>query len=424
VRLGALGTRGLIVLAVLVLVIVGGGIYVLFLRGGEDTPVVEAGSRFGDADDRAQGGTLLDTLAPVLSANQPNRRQGSDPAPPTADDLGQAPADAVAGLFIVGFSGKTAGSDFFGRLGGRPYGGVLLTRTNYSEPSQLATLTRTIQRTARQAGNAAPLVAAQQEGGAFSAFANLAPEPQVDLGKGSARRVFASALSAAKQLDALGVTVTLAPNADLAVAGGPGQERAFSDRVPAVTRAVRASVGAYRSAGVVTAVGPFPGDGAASQDPTAGPAPVGLSLAQLRAADMKPFAAVAGGRSATPAMQMSNAIYVAYDSVTPATLVPEAYAELRGRLRFKGAILSADLTATTATSGGNVGDAAVDALKAGADMLLVPGGRAQQDEAFREVVAAVRRREIPSERVVSALRRIATLRRLTRGARQAVKIPG
>jgi len=423
VRLGALTTRGLIVLAVLVLVIAG-GVYVLFLRGGEDAPVVEAGSRFGNAGDRAEGGTLLDTLAPVLSANQPNLRQGSDPAPPTADELGQASADAVAGLFIVGFSGKTTGSDFFERLGGRPYGGVLLTRSNYSEPSQLATLTRTIQRTARQAGNAAPLVVAQQEGGAFSAFANLAPEPQIDVGKGSARKIFASSLSAGKQLEALGVTVTLAPNADLAVAGGPGQERAFSDRVSAVSRAVRASVGAYRSAGVVTAVGPFPGDGAASQDPAAGPAPVGLGLQQLRAADMKPFAAVASGRSATPAMQMSNAIYVAYDSVTPATLLPEAYAELRKRLGFKGAILSADLTATTATSGGNVGDAAVEALKAGADMLLVPGGRAQQDEAFREVAAAVRRREIPAERVVSALRSVATLRRLTRGARQAVKIPG
>jgi beta-N-acetylhexosaminidase len=139
---------------------------------------------------------------------------------------------------------------------------------------------------------------------------------------------------------------------------------------------------------------------------------------------MKPFQAVAGGRSAAPAMQMSNAIYAAYDSVTPATLLPAVYDELRERLGFTGAIVSADLTATTATSGANVGDAAVEALKAGADMLLVPGGRAQQDEAFREVVAAVRRREIPVERVVSALRRIATLRRLSRGARQAVKIPG
>jgi beta-glucosidase-like glycosyl hydrolase len=65
----------------------------------------------------------------------------------------------------------------------------------------------------------------------------------------------------------------------------------------------------------------------------------------------------------------------------------------------------------------------VQALKAGADMLVVPGGRAQQDEAIREVVAAVRRREVPAERVVAALRKIAKLRRLSRGARNAVDVP-
>ena len=86
---------------------------------------------------------------------------------------------------------------------------------------------------------------------------------------------------------------------------------------------------------------------------------------------------------------MTNAIYVGYDGVTPATLLPEAVRELRDGLDFEGAILSADLVATTATAGGTVGEAAVNALKAGVDLLVIPGGRAQQDQAFRAVVAAV-----------------------------------
>jgi beta-N-acetylhexosaminidase len=410
---------------ILAIVVVAVGLGVFFLtRGGDDKPVGEAGSRFGEAGKRGGGGTLLDTLAPILGATQGNRRQGSDPQAPTADELGRAPGDAVSGLFIVGFRGRVPDPDFLARLAARPYGGVVLTRSNYTEPQQLGKLTRAIQDTARKASNPAPLVAAQQEGGEFSAFRNLAPEPQADVGERGARKTFASALAAGKQLKALGVTMTFAPNADVAVAGGPGQGRGFSDRAQVVTSAVRSSVGAYKAAGIVSAVGPFPGDGAASQDPNAGPAPVGLGIEQLRGSDMKPFEAVASGRAAAPAMQMSNAIYVAYDAVTPATLLPEAYSELRGRLGFKGAVVSADLTATTATSGGSVGDAAVDALKAGADLLLIPGGRAQQDEAYRAVVAAVRSREIPAERVVSALSRIATLRRLSRGAREAVRVPG
>ena len=58
-----------------------------------------------------------------------------------------------------------------------------------------------------------------------------------------------------------------------------------------------------------------------------------------------------------------------------------------------------------------MGKAAVDALKAGCDLLLVPGGQAEQDEALAAVVAAVRGQQIPAARIDEALRRLETLRR-------------
>ncbi|MFP5363071.1 MAG: glycoside hydrolase family 3 N-terminal domain-containing protein [Thermoleophilia bacterium] len=409
-------------IAVAVLLVLGGGVYVLFLRGGGDEPVTEAGSRFGSEDEGGRGGTLIDTLAPVLTAGTEGRRSGSDPAPPSEDELERAPGDAVAGLFAVGFRGKLRDTAFFRRLAARPYGSVLLTNSNYDQPQQLSGLTSKIQEVAREAGHPAPIVAARQEGGDFSAFPNLEPLGQVDVGEGNRDQIRASARRAAEQLKALGVALNLGPNADIAVAGGPGQGRAFSDVPAKVTSAIKTTVAAYKRAGVATAVGPFPGHGAASQDPDAGPAPVGLGIDELREADMTPFAAVAGGRNASPAIQMSNAIYVAFDGVTPATLMPEAVKELRDRLGFEGTIVSADLVATTATTGGTVGEAAVEALKAGVDLLVIPGGRAQQDEAYRDVVAAVRSGDLSAGRVVEALERIAKLRAFTRGAREPVKI--
>ena len=421
--MSALPPRGrLAVLAAAVALVLGGAIYLLFLRGGDGNPVVEAGSRFGNEDRRGGGGGLLEALAPVLAATQAARGGGSDPAAPSADEVARAPADAVAGLFMVGFAGTQPRGSFFERLGARPYGAVLLGRENYREPSQLAALTARIQKVARGAGHPAPIVAAQQEGDAFSAFRNLAPDAQVAVGRRRVDEIRASARAAGEQLRALGIGMTLAPNADVAVAGGPADGRAFSDAAGRVTSAVRASVDGYARTGVAAAVGPFPGDGAASQDPAVGPAPVGLSLDQLRDGDMTPFAAVASGRGAAPAMQMSGAIYVAFDSVTPATLLSDAVKELRERLGFAGAIVSADLVSTTATTGGSVGEAAVAALKAGVDVLLVPGGPAQQDAAYRAVVAAVSSHAVPADRVASALRRIAALRRLTRGAREPIRI--
>ncbi|MBW3607968.1 MAG: hypothetical protein KY463_06375 [Actinobacteria bacterium] len=409
--------------AVAALLVLGGAVYAIFLRGGDDDePTLAAGSRFGDEGAAGGGGTLLDTLAPVLGARVESRRTGSDPAPPTEDELRRAPADPVAGLFLVGFRGKLRDTAFFERLAARPYGAILLTQANYEQPQQLSGLTSKIQEVARAAGHPAPLVAAQQEGGEFNAFGNLAPDGQVDVGEGSREAIANSARTTAEQLKALGVGVNLAPNADVAVAGGPGQGRAFSDAPDKVASAVKATVAQHNAAGVAAVVGPFPGTGAASQDPNAGPAPVGLSLDDLRESHMKPFAAVASGADRAPAMQMSNAIYVAFDGVTPATLLPDAVKELRDRLDFEGTIMSADLVATTATAGGDVGEAAVAALKAGVDMLVIPGGRAQQDQAYRAVVAAVRSGALGPGRIVEALERIAALRRFTRGTREPVRV--
>ena len=403
--------------AVAVLLVVGGAIYVIFLRGGDDEPTVEAGSRFSDTGGGASGGPLD---ASEIGASSP--RTGSDPSPPSEDEIKRSPGAAAAGLLLIGFRGTLRDTPFLERLAGIPYGGLLLTENNYQQPQQLSGLTSKLQEVAREASHPAPLVAAQQEGGDFNAFGNLAPDGQVDVGEGSREDIASSAKTAAEQLKALGVGVNLAPNADVAVAGGPGQGRAFADSPAKVASAVRATVGEYNDVGVAAAVGPFPGTGAASQDPNAGPAPVGLSLEDLREADLKPFQAVADGDDRAPAMQMSNAIYVAFDGVTPATLLSAAVKELRDRLDFDGAILSADLVATTATAGGTVGEAAVAALQAGVDMLVIPGGRAQQDQAFRAVVAAVRSGAVSPARVRDALERIAALRRFTRDTREPVRL--
>jgi len=128
----------------------------------------------------------MDTLAPVLGASVRAR-----PAARTPRRDGRrgrrSPGDAVAGLMVVGFPGTAPKGTFFSRLARAPYGGVLLGRSNYVEPSQLAKLAARVQSVASDAGHAAPIVATQQEGGPdFSAFPNLVPEAQVAVGGASA----------------------------------------------------------------------------------------------------------------------------------------------------------------------------------------------------------------------------------------------
>jgi len=151
---------------------------------------------------------------------------------------------------------------------------------------------------------------------------------------------------------------------------------------------------------MLSAPGHFPGQGAVNQDPDTGTASVGLALSDLRARDELPFAAVA--RTA-PAIVMSNSLYAAFDGVTPAGLLPDAVRELRDHVGFRGAVLSDDLEATLQPTGGTVGDAALQALQAGDDLLYVSGDQGEQDRAYAAVLAAARSGKLPRARLLEAL---------------------
>lgn len=391
----------------------------MLLDGDEEAPpVTEAGSSFGAAPEvRQRGSSLISALAPLLGAGSARGTDASaatgTPASGAGGESGGAgsnlgvPVDrAVARLFVVGFPGKTPNAPFFSRLKVREWGGVLLTRANYVEPGQLKTLAERVTQVAKASGHQPPLVAARQAGGEDSAFGNLPPDAQFDQLTASAART--QARRSGEQLRALGVTMTLAPDANLGSVGGPWDGRGFAAEAGDVTAKTVAAAAGYRAARVAAAVGNFPGEGGASGDPARGPATVGLGLDELRLADLLPFVKV--GPDADM-IAMSGALYAAFDGVTPATLLPEAVALLRKEARFDGVVLSADLGAAAFTSGTTPGDAAVDALNAGCDLLLLPGDAADQEQAVRTVVRAVRQGTVSAARVKDALQRTAALKR-------------
>jgi beta-N-acetylhexosaminidase len=315
---------------------------------------------------------------------------------PATGGRSQPIEQAIPQLFVVGFPGEQRPE--------RAYGALLVRDTNYRSPTQLRALVRRVDRDARRERRAPPLLVADP-----GELGNLGPAAQPTIGaEGAPADARETARRAGRRLARAGIDMVLAPSGDLGVGGTPAELRAFGDDPLQVAGFTRAAVDGWRDAGLLPVPGRFPGEGAASQDPIEGPATVGLSLDDLVARDVRPFAAAA---ARAPAMQMSAALYAAWDGVTPATLLTDAVRLLRGRLGFRGAVVSADLVATDAATAEDVGQAAVDALKAGCDLLLVPGGREDQRRALSAVTQAVRRGEVPRARVDEALRRVAALKR-------------
>ena len=326
-----------------------------------------------------------------------SRFKGNDPARDgSAQELTSSETAArVARLFVAGFPTRTGPQ--------RAWGGLLVSDTNYVSPAQLRSLVGRLQADARKEKTPVPMIVADP-----ALLGNLGPADAPTIGsEGTQADARETALRAARRVRTAGVDVVLAPSADLAVGGGPAELRSFGDDPRGVASFVFQAVDGWLAGRVLPVPGRFPGEGAASQDPLEGPATVGLSLQELFDRDVRPFAGVV---ARAPAMQMSAALYAAWDGVTPATLSPDAVQLLRRRLGFTGAIVSADLIAATAATGEGIGKAAIEALKAGCDILLVPGGRAEQDAAFRAVVEAVQSGELSYARLSEALERADALR--------------
>jgi len=388
--------RGLALLVVLSGVIAVG--LAILLGGGDKQPLALGG---------AGAPTTLQPSRPRGVVPPARPAPGFTPPPAVVRMLAAMPLERqVAQLFMVGLQGSSSPGAV--TLAGPGWGGFVFSQQNYVSDFAAGAYAAAASTADRLLRAPAALVAATQEGGPQTAIADLPPEGQAVLGSsGQPDAARAQATLAAQRLLAMGFNTTLAPLADVDTAGGPLNGRLFSTSPGLVARFTAAAVGGYRAAGIISIVGHFPGTGAASADPDQMQATVGGSLPALKSRDLLPFAAVAG---AAPVIEMSNAVYAAFDGVTPAGLLPDAIDLLRRGYGFEGVVISDDLDAALQATGGTIGQAALAALQAGDDLLYITGTSDEQLAAYNAVLSAAQRNAGVRSRVRHAAERVLALK--------------
>jgi beta-N-acetylhexosaminidase len=111
-------------------------------------------------------------------------------------------------------------------------------------------------------------------------------------------------------------------------------------------------------------------------------------------------------------MMLSNALYPLNDFTAPASLSREVATDLlRGRLGFRGVAITDDLAEPAIAVSASIPQAAVRALRAGADMVYVSGPAAEQRAAYDAVLAGARSGRIPRSRLDGAVARIVAAKR-------------
>ena len=311
----------------------------------------------------------------------------------------------VGQVLVLSFSGQAVPEYVRESLRARRVAGVILFGGNISGLSQLRALTSLLRRDGA-------IVAVDQEGGSVRRLpwaGPVAAQPE-QLRRGTVR---ADAAAAARQLRMAGITVTLAPVADVpSVAGAALARRAFSRDPEAASAAVRAAVRGWRSGGVAAAAKHFPGIGAAPANTDDAIVTIPRTRAALAAVDLPPF--VAAIEAGVGLVMVGHARYPALDRSRIASQSrPIIEGLLREELGFRGVVVTDSMEAQASLATGGITRVSERAVRAGADLLLLTG-RGSYRPVYDHLLATARSSPAFRARVRESAARVLALKR--RGA--------
>ena len=180
-------------------------------------------------------------------------------------------------------------------------------------------------------------------------------------------------------------------------------KRSFGSDADIVSSMVASSVKGLEETGVTACIKHFPGQGDADGDTHDGLATTERTIEQLRETELKPFAA--GIEAGT---QMIMVGHIAVPSVTgdntPASLSKDVVTDiLREEMGYNGVVITDALNMSAISEYYDSAQAAVMALKAGADMVLMPE---DFEAAYEGVLAAVKDGTINEARINDSLARV------------------
>jgi beta-N-acetylhexosaminidase len=327
----------------------------------------------------------------------------------------ELPLPVLCGQLIVGgFAGAEVPERFTRALHEGLRGGAILFRRNLPDIGTAHLLCGALARAAPP--DLPPFLGVDQEGGRVSRlpppFLKLPPMRalgetyDLDLIRDAARAV-------ATELAAIGFNLNFAPVLD--VDSNPANpvigDRAFGRDPRTVMRCGVAFMQGLQERNVLACGKHFPGHGDTSEDSHLALPVIEHDRARLMKIELPPFRAAAGAGIAS--MMTAHVVVKALDPDVPATLSRVICASLlRAEMGFDGVLFSDDLEMAAIAARWPIEVAAVDAIWAGNDALLVCKDEDAQDRAHAALVCEAEKNPRFRDRCVEAAQRCLRVRRL------------
>jgi beta-N-acetylhexosaminidase len=325
-------------------------------------------------------------------------------------------ADLVGQLLLVGWAGSSAAAARPAITELRPGGVVFITNAELSDEATAINLG--LVGTAAEAGILPLLKAIDHEGGAvqrISDVENLGSNRDFGAGRPTDLEACRRGAEHAIQLREMGFDMNLAPvlDVDTNAANPVIGPRSYGADPRLVARLGAGYIRGLQSGGVAAVAKHFPGHGDTSVDSHLGLPVLDFSRRRLDRVELVPFV-----RAIDPATDVA-AVMTAHIALprldpdgVPATLSRAVITGiLRGDLGFDGLVLSDDLAAMQAiTDTYEPGEAAVRAVAAGVDLLIVGGDLERQRTSRDALLDALATGALARERVEEAVDHVLTIK--------------
>lgn len=294
----------------------------------------------------------------------------------------------------------------------RPVGGVVIFGQNIASEAQLKQLTADLNAHAQKANVYAPFIAVSEEGGAWSRVANklgyeMPPSPLKAAEDESGKTAYETGKRIGEYLTPFGVNLDLAPVSDVLTASRAWvRDRVYGTDAGKVAAQALQMADGLRAGGVIPCFSHFPGQGNVVGNLNNREVGNSRTLAEMRAADWVPFRRAAEGGAEM--IMVSHAVSKAAGDKRPASLSSTVVAGwLRGELGYDGVVITDSLRMGAIRTEYKTGEAAVLALQAGCDLLLLP---ADADAAAAAVLDAIDSGELTVARIEESVERVLALK--------------
>lgn len=293
-----------------------------------------------------------------------------------------------------------------------PVGGLIYFAQNLKDPDQTRTMLENTQEYASARSGFPIFLSVDEEGGQVARVGSNPAFGVPEIGNmsevgagGDTQEAYETGSTIGAYLKDLGFNMDAAPDAD--VLTNPANEvvkyRSFGSDPELVSRMAAAELKGLNDQGIIGMYKHFPGHGGTTADSHEGYVYVEENLEELKSGALVPFQ-----DGADNGLRVIMVSHIACPEVTgdntPATLSRQLVTDLlREDMGFDGLVITDDLNMGAITEQYSSGEAAVAALNAGVDMLLMP---ADFQAAYDGVMAALENGELTEKRIDESVKRI------------------